>query len=245
MPSSPAAARRALVACTAAALDVQPQHPAGRPGQTAQKFRVVAVAAGGIQVKAPRGQVGGQKFVAELHRRKVGHPPAHQPVPGGDKTELGGQGPGGLVTGQRGGEAGFPFGVQAALPAQHLLDQVAAVAAAPPDGVNLHPEGVALQPGGANGRVFLVQRKQIVPATDLHVAKHPFFQKDTSRPGGCQVVAKMIKCVKRPSENGQMGRVFTYFSPTSETYFTIDDYTHNQRRQKDPLSKESGKEGPV
>ena len=103
-------------------LDVQCQHPARRPRQTAEKFRVMAVAAGGVDVKAARGQVGGEEFMAEPHRRQIGHPPPDQPGTVGAEIELCRQRPGGVVGGQGRGEPGLRLGVQAAVSPQQFLE---------------------------------------------------------------------------------------------------------------------------
>ena len=60
-------------------LDIHAQHAAILPGQAAEEQRIVAVAAGRVQKQPAGGQVGLQKFMAELHSRQVGHAAAHQP----------------------------------------------------------------------------------------------------------------------------------------------------------------------
>ena len=81
-------------------LNVQGQYPAGGACQAAQKLRIMAVAAGGIDVQTARCQPRGQKIMAEAHGGKVRHPPPHQTVPGGHKIKFGGQGPGSFFFGQ-------------------------------------------------------------------------------------------------------------------------------------------------
>ncbi|EFB74660.1 hypothetical protein SUBVAR_07042 [Subdoligranulum variabile DSM 15176] len=39
------------------------------------------------------------------------------------------------------------------------------------------------------------------------------------------MLPKMIKCVKKRAERAKNARLFTFFSRTRETYFTIRGYT--------------------
>ena len=69
-------------------LNIQRQHPARGSCQAAQKLGVVAVAAGGVHIQSARLEVGCQKFMAKLHRRKIRHPAADHLAALGQKAEL-------------------------------------------------------------------------------------------------------------------------------------------------------------
>ena len=152
-----------------------------RPRQPAEKQRVVAVAAGGVDVQPARLQQVGQQVLGQLHRRQVGQAVAAENLAPAHKAEPAGQRPGGPVgrVGQRGGKAGFGRGVKPAAGPQHLLEQVAAVAPAAPLGQDLQllqlPAGY-LRP--ADDRLLLVQQV-LLPANagltlDAHRNAPPF-----------------------------------------------------------------------
>ena len=68
-------------------LDVQPDHMPFRPGQAAQKQRVVAVAAGGVHVQPAGLYRAGQQLLGQPHGGQVGHVQAAQRVALAHKAE--------------------------------------------------------------------------------------------------------------------------------------------------------------
>ena len=149
---------------------VQPRRPHPRQGQ-----RIMTVAAGGVDEKAPGGQARSQKLVGQAHGAGVRRAAAQPDVPGGGKAELFEQGRRGLALGGRGGvqagSAEAPGGVQ------RLLEQIAAVAPAPPvlvDEQFLQPgaAGVEQQATNAHRRLFFIKDKGEAIALPLFVDVH-------------------------------------------------------------------------
>ena len=82
-------------------LNVKAQHPAIRGRDAAQKRRVAAVAAGGVDAKARVHQPRREKILHELHGGQVRRAAAVQPAAFGRKAELCPEGPFARVRRQR------------------------------------------------------------------------------------------------------------------------------------------------
>ena len=121
-------------------LDVHGQHTAVLPGQTAQKQRVVSVAAGRIEIQPAGGHMQFQKLMAQLHSGQIRHTAAHQPPALRHKVKPPRQRPACLVPGQGSGEACGLLRVQPAAAPQQLLYQIASVAAPAPRRYNLQTQ---------------------------------------------------------------------------------------------------------
>ena len=138
-------------------LDIHGQHTAVLPGQTAQKQRVVSVAAGRIEIQPAGGHMQLQKLMAQLHSGQIRHTAAHQPPALRHKVEPPRQSTACLVPGQGRGEACGLFRVQPAAAPQQLLYQIAAVAAPAPRGHDLQTQDrSAVHHSRTNGFALLI-----------------------------------------------------------------------------------------
>ena len=161
-----------------------------RPGQFAQKQRVVPVAAGGVQVGPARFCLRRKHPVAQRHGRKIRHalpPPA--PCGPGRKAEFPQQRFAGCIPRGFGPKIGRGLRVKTAGRPQQPLCQETAVPALPPGGVYPQPKP-AFQPPAADRLPLFVQNRVRPFAAQFHAAALPLCSVlyHSGRPGGCQAL---------------------------------------------------------